>query len=263
MPPPTPPLTPADHATLALVAALLRDDASVLFITGAGVSADSGLPTYRGVGGLYDGRGVDEGLPIEEALSGSMFRRNPDLVWKYLRQIEAACRGALPNRAHEVMAALERRLSRVVVLTQNVDGLHRSAGSEQLIEIHGDLRAIRCPFCSWRGHVADYSGFADTPECSSCGSVLRPRVVLFGEALPRDALDRLERELTRGFDVVLSVGTTSVFPYIADPVWRARQQGDLTVEINPGDTEVSDVVQHRIRAGAAQVLGELGALLGV
>ena len=259
-----PALTPADLATIEQIAARLRDDASVLFITGAGVSADSGLPTYRGVGGLYDGRGVDEGLPIEEALSGSMFRRNPDLVWKYLRQIEAACRGAVPNRAHAVMAALERRLSRVVVLTQNVDGLHRAAGSEAVIEIHGDLRALRCPFCGWRDRVADYEGFGvDTPECSSCGSVLRPRVVLFGEALPKDGLERLEREMAQGFDVVLSVGTTSVFPYIAEPVWSARQRGGLTVEINPGETEVSDVVQHRVRAGAAVALGALGTALGV
>jgi len=242
----------------------IERDPSILFVTGAGVSADSGLPTYRGVGGLYENAGVDEGMPIEEALSGPMFRRNPDLVWKYIRQIEAASRGAKPNRAHQVMAALEKRLSRVVVLTQNVDGLHRSAGSRHVIEIHGDVHHLRCTFCGWTDKVADYSALSDTtPECPACLSVVRPRVVLFGESLPSGGLDRLEAELGRGFDIVISAGTTSVFPYIAAPVYRANREGGLTVEINPGDTYVSDVVQHRIRRGAADVLGELGGLVGL
>jgi NAD-dependent deacetylase len=247
---------------LAELARRLGENPSVLFVTGAGVSADSGLPTYRGVGGLYEGQSVEEGIPIEVALSGPMFRRNPDLTWKYIRQIEAACRGAGPNRAHEVMAQLERRLSRVVVLTQNVDGLHRAAGSRQVIEIHGDVHDLRCTFCGWTDRVKDYSGLGDgTPECPACGSVVRPRVVLFEEMLPRHGIDRLEAELARGFDLVFSVGTTSVFPYIAAPVHRANRDGKLTVEINPGTSEVSHVVHHRIRAGAAETMGRLAQLL--
>ena len=102
---------------------------SLLFITGAGVSADSGLPTYRGIGGLYDASHPEEGIAIEEILSGEMMRHRPELTWKYLGQIERSARGATFNRAHEVIAAMEARLPRVWTLTQNIDGLHRAAGS--------------------------------------------------------------------------------------------------------------------------------------
>ncbi|MCO4768905.1 MAG: NAD-dependent deacylase [Deltaproteobacteria bacterium] len=253
-----------DQQLLEDLAQRIEKDPSILFVTGAGLSADSGLPTYRGVGGLYDNKGTADGIPIEEALSGPMFRKDPDLTWKYIRQIEEACRGASPNRAHEVMAALEKKLSRVVVLTQNVDGLHRAAGTENLIEIHGTVHDLRCPFCGWTHRVDDYSHLAPgTPECGDCFSVIRPRVVLFGEMLPSDGINKLEAELAKGFDLVFSVGTTSVFPYIAAPVYRANREGGLTVEINPGDTEVSYDVQHRLRRGAADALGRLGELVGV
>src|ERR1700759_4605688 len=114
------------HATTIQQVARLVDDAHrILFLTGAGLSADSGMPTYRGVGGLYVDTKTDEGFPIEVALSGPMFRRSPELTWKYLWQIGSACVGARPNPAHEFMARLESEKSEVWVLTQNVDGLHR------------------------------------------------------------------------------------------------------------------------------------------
>ena len=241
----------------------LRGDPSVLFVTGAGISADSGLPTYRGVGGLYNDGGVVEGMPIEEALSGPVFRREPEVTWKYLSQVERACRGAAPNRAHEVIAALEQRLERCVVLTQNVDGLHRLAGSRALIEIHGNVHDLACTLCGWRDRVDGYEGLPPVPECPVCLSVVRPQVVLFGEMLPESAIDRLEAELRRGFDVVFSIGTTSVFPYIAAPVHVANRMGGTTVEINPGTSEVSDAVHVRLRAGAAITLGHLGDALGL
>ncbi|MHB8899035.1 MAG: Sir2 family NAD-dependent protein deacetylase, partial [Thermoguttaceae bacterium] len=107
--------------TIRLVADLVRVSDRILFITGAGVSADSGLPTYRGVGGLYNRGETDDGVTIEEALSGPMLEVRPDLTWKYLWQIGEACRGALPNAAHRIMAELESEKAEVWVLTQNVD----------------------------------------------------------------------------------------------------------------------------------------------
>jgi NAD-dependent deacetylase len=248
---------------IAVLAALLDEDRSTLFITGAGISADSGLPTYRGVGGLYDDAGTDDGIPIEEALSGPMFRRDPGLTWKYIRQIEEACRGAEPNRAHRVLATLEQRLSRVVVLTQNVDGLHARAGSEEVIAIHGTVHDLHCTRCSWADTVADYSAMPPLPTCPSCGGVVRPNVVLFGEMLPVGAVGRLESELATGFDVVVSMGTSSLFPYIAAPVYLARQQGGQTFEVNPGRTEVSNAVHHRIETGAAAAMGALSDAMGL
>jgi NAD-dependent deacetylase len=247
---------------LDLLADRLTGGASVLFITGAGISADSGLPTYRGIGSLYDGASTDEGIPIEEALSGPMFRRDPGLTWKYIRQIEEACRGAGPNRAHRVIAALQRRLPRCVLLTQNVDGLHRAAGA-QTIAIHGDVHDLHCTACPWTTAVDDYAGLPPLPTCPDCAAVVRPRVVLFGELLPMGAVRRLEDEVERGFDVVVSVGTSSLFPYIAGPVVLAKRAGRLTIEINPGETEVSHVVDHRVRLGAADALGRVADRMGL
>jgi NAD-dependent deacetylase len=226
----------------------------VLFVTGAGMSADSGLPTYRGIGGLYEGAPTDAGVPIEVALSGAMFAKKPELTWRHIADIERACRGAEPNDGHRAMVEVEARIARTVVLTQNVDGLHRSAGSQALIEIHGTVHTIVCTSCDASRPVKDYADLAPLPRCAACGAVERPDVVLFGEALPSAAVERYLRELERGFDIVFSVGTTSVFPYIAEPVLRARRLGRPAVEINPGETEVSAFASHRIRAGAAETL---------
>ena len=111
------------------VAKHLSEARSALFITGAGISAESGLPTYRGVGGLYEEAVTDEGIPIEVALSGPMFRRRPELTWRYLTRLEKATRRAAPSEAHRRLAELERRIPRAWLLTQNVDGLHHAAGS--------------------------------------------------------------------------------------------------------------------------------------
>ena len=227
---------------------------SVLFITGAGISADSGLPTYRGIGGLYEGATTEEGLAIEDALSGDMLRERPEVCWKYIHQIERACRGATWNRAHEVIAMMEGRYERTWVLTQNVDAFHRRAGSKNVIEIHGDVHRLRCTRCKFRDHVEDYAGLSIPPRCPDCGAIVRPKVVLFGEMLPGSAVAALEREIGRGFDLVVSIGTTSVFPYIAAPVMLARRAGRDTVEINPGTTGVSHVVAHRMRNRAAVAL---------
>jgi len=241
-------------------AELLRRAQNVLFITGAGISADSGLPTYRGVGGLYEGRATDEGIPIEVALSGQMFARDPALSWKYIRSIEEACRGAKFNRGHEVIAEIERARERVWTLTQNVDGFHRDAGATNVIEIHGDVHELLCTECDYRERVPDYSELEPLPLCPRCKSVVRPDVVLFGEMLPTAKIVVFENELRRGFDVVFSVGTTSVFPYIAGPVFIAARSGVPTVEINPARTEVSDVVDVKIARGAAEALDAIWLL---
>jgi NAD-dependent deacetylase len=242
----------ANEKGLSRAASFLRDASSVLFITGAGISADSGLPTYRGIGGLYEEADTPEGIPIEEALSGEMMRRNPALTWKYLLQIEASARGASFNRAHRVLAEAENRFERVWVLTQNVDGLHRKAGSKNVIDVHGDVHQLLCTECDYRATVEDYADLAPLPLCPECGAPLRPDVVLFGELLPTLKVEILERELLRGFDVVFSIGTTSVFPYIARPVVEARMRRRPTIEINPGETLLSDVVDVKLPMRAAQ-----------
>jgi len=250
-----------DPAQIDAFAQALRRSERVLFVTGAGISADSGLPTYRGIGGLYERDVTDDGVPIEVALSGEMLERDPTLCWKHIHQIESACRGAQPNVAHRVIAALERT-HETWVLTQNVDGLHRAAGSQQLIEIHGNVHRLACTRCGHRTRVDDYAALAIPPMCPDCGALVRPEVVLFGEMLPLPAVTMLGRELERGFDLVVSIGTTSTFPYIAGPVLQARARRRATIEINPGESEISELVDLRIRSGAASTLAAVWAALG-
>jgi len=244
-------------ATLEKVAALLARAQRPLFITGAGISADSGLPTYRGIGGLYNDRVTEEGFPIEEAISGHMLARRPEITWRYIGQIESNCREAGPNAAHRLIAALEEEKPALWVLTQNIDSLHRKAGTKNMIEIHGTVHRLLCTACDYRREVEDYVGLVLPPSCPECGQLVRPDVVLFGEMLPQLALKQLAQVMEEGPDIVISIGTTSVFPYIAHPVWWARQNDVAAVEINPGETEVSMIATHRLRIGAAQALTAL------
>lgn len=243
------------------VSKLIREANSILFITGAGISAESGLPTYRGVGGLYQDAQTPEGIPIEVALSGRMWQARPDITWRHILEIERACRGAEPNAGHEAIARLEEEAERVWVLTQNVDGLHHKAGSEHLITIHGNLQHLFCPKCGWEEHVEDYahlSNLEDVPRCPRCQSVIRPDIILFGEPLPLDQVSLYETQIdVQGFDLVFSVGTTSQFPYIAHPVLDAARRQKPTVEINPNATPISDAVAYTFREPCASLLRTL------
>jgi len=252
---------PPSAAAIEQLADMVRRAERALFITGAGISADSGLPTYRGVGGLYDDAATDEGVPIEVALSGPMFRAQPAVTWKYIHQIETACRGAGPNPAHDVIAALQTTMPGLWVLTQNVDGFHHRAGSPRVIPIHGDVHALSCTACGWQQRVPDYATLGPLPRCPQCEAVVRPDVVLFGEMLPSAHVDALHQQSSLGFDLVVSIGTTSAFPYIAAPVLNAAAQGADTVEINPGRTEVSDFVRLKIAARARPTFEALADVL--
>ncbi len=237
----------------------LRQAERVLVITGAGISADSGLPTYRGVGGLYNGH-TEDGLPIEAALSGPMLQCNPALCWKYLAEIGRACVAAAPNSGHLAIAELQRRKPGCWVLTQNIDGFHLEAGSpaQRLIEIHGTLAPLFCTDC--KRSSEDLTGHLSRPfppRCDHCGGVLRPPVVLFEEMLPVVALQTMRTQLSQGFDAVLAVGTSASFAYIVEPILQARQQGGFTALIDPFAGELSSVVDVHVAAAASDVLPQL------
>jgi NAD-dependent deacetylase len=238
------------------VAERLAGRKRILFITGAGLSAESGLPTYRGIGGLYSTADTEHGVPIEVALSGPMFRQKPELTWHHIARLEEAVRGAKPSEAHHLIARLEAR-HEVVVLTQNVDGFHRAAGSSNVIDIHGDCHLLLCTRCDFRERREDYVGMQLPPLCPECGAIVRPEVVLFEEALPEVQLARLDHELRDGFDAVFSIGTTSLFPYIAGPVVQAVRRRRLSVEINPDRTAVSEVVEVKLACGAQRGLSAI------
>ncbi|OAN32242.1 NAD-dependent protein deacylase [Pseudomonas oryzihabitans] len=238
---------------------LLERAGRVLFITGAGLSADSGLPTYRGLGGLYNGL-TEEGIPIEAALSGSMLRQRPELCWRYLAQLGRACAAAVPNAAHQAITDFGIRRPGSWVLTQNIDGFHRQSGfpSERLIEIHGQLEPLACMSCAQAVEEAqDYLAGPLPPRCHSCGGILRPPVVLFEEALPITELQRLQDAAEEGFDLVIAVGTTAAFGYIQAPIGQTLAQGGDLIEINPDRSSLSGLATVQLKKRAVDVLPRL------
>jgi NAD-dependent deacetylase len=230
----------------------------MLFITGAGMSADSGLPTYRGRDGLYRAQQTTpHGLSIEQALSGPMLRTRPEITWHYLLELEKTTRHAAPNRGHQVIAEMDGYFDAVWILTQNVDGLHQRAGSQNVLDVHGSLHALECTRCGHQTTVPNYSNLTLPPLCSECEGLVRPQVVLFGEDLPYDKLARLWYEFGAGFDLIFSIGTSSLFEYIVEPMRMGRKLGITTVEINPEATTISSDVDIKIGAGAAAVLDSI------
>jgi NAD-dependent protein deacetylase/lipoamidase len=254
--------------TIQQVADLFTQSKRLLFITGAGVSADSGLPTYRGVGGLYNRGETEDGVVIEQALSGPMLQARPDLTWKYLWQIGEACSGAKPNAAHKIIAGLESQKEDVWVLTQNVDGLHRAAGSQNLVEVHGDMFDLSCTDCGQEYKaselLASFASISDLPPlCDRCQGIIRPNVVLFEEMLPASVVNGLAHLALVEFDTVIAIGTTASFPYIREPLSRAQQAGRPIVEINPTRTAISDHFDYRIELGAAEAMEKIWGLMGL
>lgn len=221
---------------------------SVTVLTGAGVSAESGVPTFRGAGGLW------RAYRAEDLATPAAFRRDPTLVWEWYdwrRGLIAACQ---PNAAHDTLVDMDRRLADLVLITQNVDGLHRLAGSRRLIELHGSVWRMRCvhdchPAWEERTHPLP----AIPPRCPWCGALARPDVVWFGEPLPGDSLEAAFRAARR-CQLMLVVGTSAVVQPAASLPLLARQNGAYVVEINPQPTPLSDLVHEAIRQPAAVAL---------
>jgi len=254
-------LDPVQKERLNQVVGMLRESKKVFVITGAGISADSGLPVYRGIGGLYNDNDTEDGIPIEQALSGPVFRSQPEVTWKYMGQIEAGARNAKFNRGHEVLAEMENHFDHFWILTQNIDGFHGFAGSKNVIEIHGNMYRLVCTSCKNMVSVENYSGVTLPPMCE-CGSMQRPDVVLFEEMLPTKELQQLHAQANVDYDLVISIGTSANFPYVAEPIMRAYRSGIATVEINPGVSNITSFVDVHLKLGAAQALGIIWSRFG-
>jgi len=228
------------------------------FITGAGLSAESGIPTYRGQGGIYDD--PEEGDRTIEALTGATFQCDPARTWKAIAELVEKAHGAVPNAGHRALVAIEHQLEHFVLLTQNVDGLHQQAGSANVIDIHGTLRDLVCPACSFKS-LLDPGPILQAPRCEECQVIMRPRVVLFGEMLPEHKVQRIATDFyANPPDLVVIAGTSAVFPYIVEPVRVARQKGRLTIEVNP-EPELEALVDYCIRAPAGIALPALAETL--
>ena len=245
----------------ALVAAL-KSVRTVGAITGAGLSAESGIPTYRGKGGIYDD--PVEGERTVEALSGPTLLSDPDRTWRAVADLARRAEGAAPNAGHRALVDIERKVERFTLLTQNVDGLHQLAGNENIIDIHGSVFATRCMTCGEEDRLdpATLLTLDAAPRCA-CGGVLRPGAVLFGEMLAADRIERLRASFHDSIpDLVIVAGTTAMFPYILAPVQIAGAAGRLTVEVNPERTVLSGAVSYFLQGTAGEMLPLIAAALG-
>lgn len=231
----------------------LRRARNVAVLTGAGVSAESGLATFRdALTGLW-ARYRPEDLATPEA-----FERDPALVWNWYRMRREGVLRAEPNRAHLALARLEDLVPRLTLITQNVDGLHRRAGSRTVVELHGDITRVRCSregtdISEW---VEPEPG-GDPPVCAGCGAFLRPDVVWFGEALPEKALHRAWAAVY-DCDLFLAVGTSNLVEPAASLPWLAAAQGAIVAVVNTTmDGQRAGTGIHHLHGPAGEVLPRL------
>jgi NAD-dependent deacetylase len=235
----------------------VTDDTCVLVLTGAGISAESGVPTFRAAGGLWQGHDV------REVATPDGWRRDPLLVWRFYAERRAGLEGIGPNPAHRALAGLEHVLGdRFLLVTQNIDGLHRAAGSERVIDLHGDLMRSRCTVCD-RPPFEDRQVYRPgvAPMCGRCAAagkdaLLRPDIVWFGEIIDRAALDRIERFVVDAGRrlVFLAIGTSGLVHPAAGLVDGARAVGGTSYLVNAEAPANVDRFDHVVLGAAGEVL---------
>jgi NAD-dependent deacetylase len=243
-------MTAPSVAEMERAAAALAGARRVCVLTGAGISAESGVPTFRARDGLWEQHRIED-VATPEALA-----RNPRRVWEFYEARRETMRHVEPNPGHAALARMEPLFESFCLVTQNVDGLHRRAGSRRILEVHGSLWRARC--LGGCGAVVDpfpYPAPEVPPRCA-CGGLLRPAVVLFGEMLPPGVYEEAIRD-AQAADVALSVGTSSsVWPAAGIPL-AAAQAGAFTIEVNPEETELSAHFDVSLRGPAGVVLPDL------
>ena len=236
----------------------LRRARHVMALTGAGVSAESGIPTFRDrLTGLW------ERYEAAELATPGAFARDPALVWGWYEWRRAQVQRAAPNAAHRAIARLAGCVPRLTLVTQNVDDLHERAGSCGVIHLHGELARPRCDRCgaahAATGPVADVPEGGrriEPPRCAACGSRVRPGVVWFGEALPRGPWEAAAAA-ARGCELFFCVGTSAVVQPAASLIDIARHAGATTVQVNPNPTGAERVIDHALRGAAGELLPRL------
>ena len=229
---------------------ILAEHRNAVALTGAGISVESGIPSFRGAQGMwakYD--------PMEYATLHA-FMQSPRMVWEMLSEMVSVCGGAAPNAAHAGLSALERMRVVRAVITQNVDGLHQAAGSRRVIEYHGNLDELICVYCWKRYPTRDRWTPGTVPLCD-CGEILKPNVVLFGEPIPWLAQEQAEEE-ARACGVLLVIGTSAQVSPACDIPRIAKESGAAVLEINPEPTSLTaSVTDIHLRGSASEVIRRL------
>ncbi len=227
----------------------LKSAKSVAVLTGAGISAESGVPTFRGQEGLW------KKFKPEELATFEAFIRNPELVWEWYNYRRKLLLEVQPNPGHYALVELENLFPNFTLITQNVDNLHRRAGSKNIVELHGNIERNYCIKCGKRYDDVNFAIELKSPKCD-CGGLIRPDVVWFGEMLPVDAWERAE-ESASSCDVFFSIGTSGVVYPAASLPQIAKRSGAYTVEINIERTDLSWFMDEVIIGKSGEVLPEL------
>ena len=233
----------------------LRTAKRVVALTGAGISAESGVPTFRDAQ-----TGLWAKYRAEELATPEAFLQNPRVVWDWYVWRRQLTDQAQPNPGHTALVEFQKRFETFTLITQNVDGLHARAGSRDVLELHGSIATTLC--FDEQTPVIDFEDDGSTsPRCPRCGGLLRPGVVWFGESLPRAILERAERAAAT-CDVLLSIGTSSLVHPAAGLPLLAKQRGALLIEVNPSPTPLTPHADQVLSGPAGQVLPQLLQQLG-
>jgi len=225
----------------------LQNSQRIVALTGAGISAESGLATFRDAQ-----TGLWSKFRPEELATVDAFRRNPKLVWDWYGWRREQALKAKPNPGHLALVEIEKRAPQFLLVTQNVDGLHARAGSKRIVELHGNLHRFRC----FENNCASDNFDVENGRCRSCGGNLRPDIVWFGEMLPADGLESAVAAAAK-CDVFFSIGTSSVV-YPAADLWRRAKEGDaIVIEINKDPTPLTPLADHSFLSKAGEILPAL------
>lgn len=235
-----------DTAAIQEIRSRLAQAKSVTVLTGAGISADSGVPTFRGADGLW------KNFRPEELASPEAFERDPKLVWEWYNWRRELLATKSPNPGHRALVELEQRVDRFWLITQNVDGLHAAAGSQRLSEIHGNIWKVRCTGCGLVEENHDVP-IAILPKCRSCFGLVRPHIVWFGESLDPEVLRR-SMDALKSCDVLLIIGTSGLVYPAASFGQVAKDHGAFVVELNLDPTPNSEVVDIAIHGRAKDLV---------
>ena len=224
---------------------ILKEAKSIVFFTGAGISSESGIPTFRGKDGIW------KKLKPEELANFDAFIRNPQMVWEWYNHRKKIIHEAQPNKAHLAISEMQNYFEDVTIVTQNIDNLHRRAGSKKMFELHGNIERNFCINCKkFYNEELDFSN--GVPKCE-CGGLIRPDVVWFGEYLPEDQFKGGEKA-AMNCDIFFVVGTSAVVYPAAGLVYTAKYSGATIVEINVEETEISSMVNYSYFGKAGEIL---------
>ncbi len=229
---------------------LLAKDARVLVLTGAGISAESGVPTFRGEGGLW------RGLSAMELASVEGFKRNPELVLSWYQSRRSLLRSLQPNPGHKALVKLETQCRHFHLVTQNVDNLHRMAGSASVTELHGNIWIDRCSECSWQIRLKPHQPLENQNHCPQCGALRRPGVVWFGETLPVGAMESAMTNLEKA-STLLVIGTSAAVYPAAGLIDLARAKEKTILEINTERSQASPLCDMTLLGKSASLLPKL------